>query len=137
MIYIAVYVNSDKKAIENNDIQVNNAAVLIKIPDNVINGFECTDNYYILTRTKIKGILDDFLQQVAKYRRAFIYVNSIKIDVRFNFINNQFHKEIEILEYSVSENELFTVNVDLEVLKTVVCEVPDGFYYSTDDEKRS
>uniref|UniRef100_A0A0K0FEZ3 CST complex subunit CTC1 n=1 Tax=Strongyloides venezuelensis TaxID=75913 RepID=A0A0K0FEZ3_STRVS len=128
-------VNFLKLAIESNDTNVNNYAVLIKLPIDINDGFECIDNYSILKRTKIKEISDKFLQQVVKYGKIFIYVDKIKINIRFDFIKNEFHKELEILDYSVCENDIFILNKNLEVLNTAMCDINDISYDAAEDEK--
>uniref|UniRef100_A0A0N5B910 Piwi domain-containing protein n=1 Tax=Strongyloides papillosus TaxID=174720 RepID=A0A0N5B910_STREA len=124
-----------KRAIENNNVEVDKYALLIKISDDVNNGFESTDNFSILKRTKIKEISEEFLQHFNKYGRVFIIVNDIKISTRFDYILNQFHKKMVILDYTVSENELFIVKEDLESIETIVYETSDTSYEPEDDEK--
>uniref|UniRef100_A0A0N5C690 Uncharacterized protein n=1 Tax=Strongyloides papillosus TaxID=174720 RepID=A0A0N5C690_STREA len=86
------------------------------------NGFEFTDNYSIFSRGRIREIAGDFLFRHSSDREAFIYVNEIRVYTKYDFMLNQFHKEIDVVKYTYSENPLFVTALteSLNVIQTKI-----------------
>uniref|UniRef100_A0A0N5BJP8 Telo_bind domain-containing protein n=1 Tax=Strongyloides papillosus TaxID=174720 RepID=A0A0N5BJP8_STREA len=115
------FVDFLQNAIEKSDQTVNNNLLLIEIGKNTNNGFEATDGYSKLLRTKFKRISVTFLEEVQKYKRVYIRVKEIKIHTRYDFSLNEFHKDLEVIDYDVVKDKTFSlINKELKVVNTKI-----------------
>uniref|UniRef100_A0A0N5BGN3 Fam-a protein n=1 Tax=Strongyloides papillosus TaxID=174720 RepID=A0A0N5BGN3_STREA len=116
-----IYVDFLKSIIENteNDVsEINNHPLIIKVSTNMNNGFEATDNYSKLLKTKIKEISAEFLEHIIKYGRVVVAVKKMHVSTRFDFILHEFHKELEVSEYEIVNTPKIFPNDNINLINT-------------------
>uniref|UniRef100_A0A0N5CBM7 BPI2 domain-containing protein n=1 Tax=Strongyloides papillosus TaxID=174720 RepID=A0A0N5CBM7_STREA len=123
-----------KNAIANSNSNVNNFLLFVKVAKDMNKGFEFSDSYSRLLRGKIKEITGELLYKLDKNREAYIYVNEIRVYVKYDFQLNEFHKELEVLSYRVADDHPFTPSKKLHVIKTKIDIGGDSSYEANEKE---
>uniref|UniRef100_A0A0N5BMH1 Structural protein n=1 Tax=Strongyloides papillosus TaxID=174720 RepID=A0A0N5BMH1_STREA len=128
------YVDFLKRVIEGVVNEVNNYPLVIKASDDMNNGFISTDNHSILSRTKIREIFPEFLKRLNEFGKVTISVNEISVQTRFDFVQSEFHKELEILNYNIIVNLDIDLKEELHHIDTKI-ELNIGELYEGDKEE--
>uniref|UniRef100_A0A0N5C6Y3 DNA-binding protein n=1 Tax=Strongyloides papillosus TaxID=174720 RepID=A0A0N5C6Y3_STREA len=124
-----------KNVFDNVDNNVRNYPLLIKVLDNVNEGFEVKDNFSKLSRVTIQEIAGEVLRALDENKEAYLNVQSIEIQTKYDFNSNQFYRELHILTYFFIPNKTFTLKNDLHLIDTEIKYNVNTPYIVEDDEK--